>query len=95
MGDNILIEDTLQEVPKKCHARLNMDVELAFRNVEEVVLGGVSQPVDRLQDQGLLLLQVLDLSVAKRPPHARVEADRLLGSPLTNSPSPVQDRGLQ
>ena len=41
-----------------------MQVELAFSDVQQMVLRRIAQSVDRLEYEGLVFAQVLNLSVA-------------------------------
>ena len=46
----ILIKDTYQNVSKQCNPRLYLYVELCLRNIQQVVLGGISQFPDCLEE---------------------------------------------
>jgi hypothetical protein len=91
----LLSENTPQQVPKEGDAGLNVNVELPFRNIQDVMLGRVSQTVDGLKNQRLFVSKEFNSPVAQPPPNARVEAYRFLRARLTDSPPTIQDCRLQ
>jgi len=91
----IVSEDRLEDVAKQGKPGLTMNVEVRFRQVEEMVLGRVSQAVDRLHGQNLFLRQELDGPVTQPLPQTRIKADSVLRTPFSDLPALVEDRGLQ
>ena len=67
---------------------------MAFRDIQKMVLRRIPQSVDRLQDEGLIFIQVFYLSVAQRPSYASIKSYRLFGALFTNFASALQNRRL-
>ena len=95
MDLEILIEDRSDDITKQRQSGLRVDVEVLLRKVDEVVLGGVAQRVDRLELKNLLLLQELDGAVAERLAQTLVESDRLLLPRFPDRSSPMEYRRLE
>jgi len=95
MDLELLIEYCSDDIAKQRQPGLGVDVEVLLREIEQVVLGGVAQRVDRLELQYLLLLQELDRAIAERLAQALIKSDRLLLPRLPDRSSPMEDRRLE
>jgi hypothetical protein len=72
-----------------------VNVEVLFAYVQQVMLGGVSETINRLQQQDLFVLQEFNVGIAMRFSDAFVEAYSLFGSGLPNLRSFVKDPSLE
>ncbi len=68
---------------------------MPFAELNEVVLRGVSQAVDCLECQRLLLDEELDPAGGQPASDALVKSDGVLLALVPNDPTSVQDRSLQ
>jgi hypothetical protein len=74
---------------------LGVNVELRFRDLNEVMLRSVPKSVDHLKNKSLLLVDEPDGSIAECPAHAIVETYSLLSATIADSSPTVKNSSLQ
>lgn len=87
----VFVEDGLQKVPVERDPGLRLQVKVTLTDVDQVVLRRISQPVDGLQGERLLIGEELDAARGQRPTHAGVKPNGVLLAPLPDPAVAVKD----
>ena len=87
------LEEPIAEEAEAC---LGLDIEGSWlRDIRGWCCAGISEAVDHLHRERLIIAQKLKGRVREPFPHAGIEADGLFCSRLANTASSVQDRCLK